>query len=130
MKSLVDRRIDQNFQCLALLQVWLSSQRALNAGERAPLLNATGRSVMMERYMESAETVSVTGSNFYSIAAHTPINSDDDENSECDDSYTTKTMSPTSMVSPPISGPLCYVIQADQPCDFPGSVLSQLNSPC
>jgi len=78
-------------------EVWLSSQRALNAGERAPLLNATGRSVMMERYMESAETVSVTGSNFYSIAAHTPINSDDDENSECDDSYTTKTMSPTSM---------------------------------
>lgn len=69
-------------------EVWLTSQRALNSGERAPLLNTTTRSAMMERYMESAETVSVTGSNFYSIAAHTPAPSDDedDRHSETDDS--------------------------------------------
>jgi len=73
-------------------EVWLSSHRSLNNSngysgggggyvnnERAPLLGNNHRSAMMERYMETAETASLTGSNFYSLAPYTPGNSDDED---------------------------------------------------
>jgi len=73
-------------------ELCLMRQRQLNSGERAPLLNMT-RSAMMERYMESAETVSVTGSNFYSIAAHTPAASDDEDDQHSETDFSTRVRS-------------------------------------
>ena len=65
-------------------EIYANSARNFdNAGgdhERTPLLASMGgRSAMLQRYMEGgAETASVTGSNFYSLAHH----SDDEHNTD------------------------------------------------